>query len=166
MTARPALPLRSYGAPPPPAPAVRLWADPRDIPPPGAIGFRQQFQGSLGPGPVSQAVAAFTVPPHSRGVVREFTADVNNLLGSSDITWSLRIAGAPVPGWTHRQFPFASPHVTIALIQQADRVYIEVPGGSTVDVLITVADGGTYLIGATIAGWTFPQDLLLARPQD
>jgi hypothetical protein len=142
----------------------RLWGDPRDVPPPGAIYWRQQFAGVIGPGPASQAVASFTVPPHSRGVVREFSADVNNLLPTSAITWALRIAGAPVPGWTFTAFPFGSPHVTIALITLTDRVWVEIPGGSVVDVLITVADGGTYQLGANIAGWTYPQDLADAAP--
>jgi hypothetical protein len=159
-TARPDRPLWTYDSSEPPPPRRRLFGDPRDIPPPGAIGWRAQFSGTIGPGPTSQAVAAFTVPPHSRGVVREFSADVNNLLTSSAITWALRIGGAPVPGWTYTQFPFASPHVTISLLAITDRWGIEIPGGSTVDVLITVADGGTYQLGTNIAGWTFPADYL------
>jgi hypothetical protein len=159
VTAPPGLPLRVYEAPPPPARERRLWGDPREVPPPGAIYWRQQFSGTIGPGPVSQAVATFEVPPHSRGVVREFSAEINDLLPTSNVTWALRVAGAPVPGWTYRQFPFSSPHVTITLISLADRVWVEIPGGSTVDVLITVVDATAYFIGAMVAGWTYPQDL-------
>jgi hypothetical protein len=50
--------------------------------------------------------------------------------------------------------------VTISLLSITDRWGIEVPGGSTVDVLITVSDGGTYQLGTNIAGWTFPADYL------
>jgi citrate lyase alpha subunit len=157
------LPLRVYQAPPPPARERRLWGDPREVPPPGAIYWREQFSGVIGPGPASQAVARFTVPPHSRGVVREFSAEINNLLGTSDVTWALRIGGSPVPGWTYRQFPFNSPHVSISLMTLTDRVWVEVPPGSTVDVLITVADATAYAVGAMIAGWTYPQDLDLIR---
>jgi len=145
-------------APPPERGAVSLWADPRDAPPPGSIGFRAQAQQTFA-GPASGSLAAFTVSSRALGVIREYGVEINNLLASSLITVTLRINGAPVPKWTYTQFPFTTPHLTVSLLEPTDRDYIELPTNAAVDVFVNVADAASYLIGVNYSGWTYPQDL-------
>lgn len=136
-------------------PVVRLAYDPRVVPPRDAVGWRRQFAGTVGPGPTSTVAVTLTIPQHLRAVVREFVVDINNLLSTSDVSWSLQVNGGEVPGWTYRQFPFASPHVTVSLLSMQDQWPIEIPGNAVVSVLVTVGDANTYSIGVNIAGWLF-----------
>jgi len=145
-------------APPPERGLVPLWADPRDAPPPGSIGFRAQQQQTFA-GPTSAALAAFSSSSRSLGVIREYSLEINNLLASSVITFTLRVNGAAVPKWTYAQFPFSTPHISVSLLEPTDRDYIELPMNAQVDVFVNVADAASYLIGVSYSGWTYPQDL-------
>lgn len=146
---------------PPDRGRVPLWADPRKEPPPGHRRFTSQTPlggQSVGPGPgFSLAVAAFTLNAPVLGIIRELTFDVDGLLASSLITFALRVNAGPVAGYTYRIFPFVSPHV--AVTYDVNTTYVELPSRATVDVLVTVGDAQSYVIGVTIGGWDYPKDL-------
>jgi hypothetical protein len=158
-TATPERPKFLTPAPAPDRAPVQLWGDPRDVPPPGSVAFRSQVSQILAVGPSNTGLAALQMPSRSRGVIRDYTVDIANLLPTSGITFTLRINGVPVAGWRYAQFPFASPHVGVSLIAFSDRNYVEVPNGATVDVLVSVTDAVAYFVGVDFAGWSYPEDL-------
>ena len=110
-------------------------------------------------GPTSAVLAPVQLSSRSVGVIRELSFSVNNLLASSQVTFVLRINGAPVDGYTFAVFPFNTPHITISALEKGDREYVEAPTNASIDVAVTVADGGSYLVGVNYAGWSYPEDL-------
>lgn len=147
---------------PPDRGRVPLWADPRKEPPPGHRRFTTQTPlggQAIGPGPgFSVAVAGTRLSAAVVGIVREVTYEVNNLLPSSLITFALRVNQAPVSGYTYRFSAYGSPHASV--IYDVNTTFIELPSRGLLDVLITVADGGTYTAFVTLGGWDYPKDLL------
>lgn len=132
---------------------------PYEAKPPGGIDFNTQGDGAGFTNANTPAVipgCAFTLPQASAGVIRSLVLTVNNLVLTSDITWTLRFNGSAVPGWQGLGVT-PGPVAYFALSFGPDETYIRVPDGATVDVVFTVnpADAGTYVAGAAFHGWYF-----------
>lgn len=96
----------------------------------------------------------FQVPAGNVAVIRSLSLDVNNLLASSNIVWTLRFNQTPVQGWDAlSQFPR---NVAAAVLTWTpEETYIPVPEGVLIDVLVEVLDGATYTLGASYHGWFY-----------
>jgi len=99
---------------------------------------------------------AFLVPNGSVGYLRSFDLQVNALLGTSLITFSVMIDGAAVPGLDALAVVGANVAVWIKSFGP-DEIFLVVPGGKTLDIRVQVADAGVYLVGASMHGWTVAQ---------
>jgi len=100
----------------------------------------------------------FTVPLGSVGYIRSVVFQVQQVLVTSDIAFAVRVDQTPVQGWARVPVLPAA----IAVWSQSwgpEEVYVEVQPGRTVDITVTVLDGGAYNVGAIMHGWTVPSAL-------
>ena len=85
------------------------------------------------------------------GVIDGFVLSVQNLLTTSNLSFSLLFNGNPVPGFKDLLiFP-----ANLALSQFTWQGTLRVPQNTTVEVSFTNTDGQTYLMGADVTGWTW-----------
>ena len=98
----------------------------------------------------------FLVPDGSVAYLRSFDLQVNALLGTSAITFSVMIDGAAVPGLDALGVVPAPLAVWIKSFGP-DEIFLVVPGGKTLEIRVQVADGGNYVVGASMHGWTVAQ---------
>lgn len=127
---------------------------PHFYPPPNAVGFNP-FGTATVAGPASWATPAgalHTVSGPDVAIVRSLGMAVRNLLATTDVSIVLRAGGAPLQ--PVRRIP-AQP---AAFIRETwDSIAYIIPGGTQIDCLVTVADGGTYSITGYYEGWTIPR---------
>lgn len=101
---------------------------------------------------LTPAGLVIAMPVGYTGVVRSITIDVNDIAATTDLRYSLRIGGTPVPGYDSlRHFP----RVAASVSRDFD-AYIVIPDGRTLDVLVTNVDGGAHKVGGSITGWSWP----------
>jgi hypothetical protein len=130
------------------------------FPPPNARNFYRTGTATVGPGPATTVIAGtpLVLPQNTVGVIRDISFDVNNLLLSSLIFFTLRINGGGVEGFTNIQmFPRAVASVSLAF--DPGTVQVRIPSGATIDVFVRVTDAGTYPLGATFRGWFYGMDV-------
>ena len=101
--------------------------------------------------------SVFTLPTSSVGVIRSFNLNVNNLLATSDIVFTLLINGAPLAGQQFRIFPRAAASVSEAF--SPEETVIEVPEGARMSWRVAVGDAVAYQLGVSYRGWYYTKDL-------
>lgn len=80
---------------------------------------------------------------------------IDNMLTSTNVTWSVIVNGAPaaVSGFQNlRMFPRQAPFVGNTF-----DAYLLIQGPAVIQVQFTNVDGGAYEIGAALSGWTWAQ---------
>lgn len=93
----------------------------------------------------------FILPRTYVGYQQIFGIYVLSPTALTDITFTLRINGAPVGGWDNIKPP---PGVANFIVQNFSELQVRVPSGGKVDVLVTNdAATGPWTVGAKIAGW-------------
>lgn len=100
----------------------------------------------------------YTVPEGFFGVIRSLELNVNGLLASSRIEWSVRFDGMPVEGWA----PLSIFPGNIAAARRSfgpEELQLHVPEASHIDVQINVLDAGTYTAGASFGGWIYTRSI-------
>lgn len=112
---------------------------------------------TVGPGPVSNVVICGPqqLPQACIGVIKSLVFEINNMVLASQISFGLWINNGPAVGFglvniTPRQAPFygqAEPELTILL-----------PLASQFQIVASVADGGTYVLGANARGWFLTEE--------
>jgi hypothetical protein len=103
-------------------------------------------------------VATVTLLATEVGVISDIEIGVNTMLITSVITWAVRFNGSPIEWGPLSLIPRAATYAGDAW----SALGLPVPMGvRTVDVLATVGptDGATYLLGASITGWSWTTDL-------
>lgn len=102
--------------------------------------------------------SALQIPNQSVGVIRSINLNVNTLLATSVLFWSLRFNQTPVQGWEALTvFPRAAGFFTLAY--GPDETQIPVPDGALVDVTFSVLDGAAYQAGVQYGGWYYDRRL-------
>lgn len=94
------------------------------------------------------------LPQNNEGIVRSVSIYINNMLATTNLTWTLRFNGAPVPGYNNLSiFPRPAPFVGNTF-----ESFIRIPPGNPMNLTVTYSnnDGGTYQIGAALSGWFWP----------
>lgn len=144
------------GAAPPPTvgqggtgPVVRFLPD--WIPIPSSIEFNTLGQAAsvAVENNVELAAAGFTLAATQLARIASVNLFVVNLTASSQLSFTIRINGANVDGWTNvAVFPGNT-----ARLADNFGSYIRCPMGAKVQVFYTNADGGTYTVGAALSGW-------------
>lgn len=138
---------------------LRTIPPPLQVLPPNGVDFNRGGNLAGATSATTPAVvgaASYTVPQGSVGYLKSFDVQVSNLLPTSDIRFSLRIDGGSIPGWDDL---FILPGNIAVFVKSwgPDELFLELPPAKTLDIAVTIADGGTYDIGAALHGWTVSQ---------
>lgn len=152
------LPKARPGMPGQPGTLTRFPAN--FVPPPTALDFNASANRNFGPGPATATIATFRIPRGSIGVVRSLSFQINNMLVTTIINFSLTINEAPVPGWTYSIFPRAAANVVVSF--GPEETFIKVPDGSLIGFQVTRQDAGTNLVGGLFHGWHFSKTIAAA----
>lgn len=98
-------------------------------------------------------IVTFTLPPTFVGWTQIFGLFILSPTANQDVTFTLKINGAPVEGWDNIQFP---PGVANFVVQNFADLQVRVPDGGTVSVVATNGSANAWTVGAKIAGWYHP----------
>lgn len=134
---------------------------PWSVKPPTATDFQIQatITGATNLNTPAAFANAFTIPQGNVGVVRSFVPLINALVITSDIRWTLREDSAAVPGWDEITINPRNA-ASVELSYGPDETYPILQEGATVDVLLTVVDGGgPYQASITVHGWYYSAEL-------
>jgi hypothetical protein len=97
--------------------------------------------------------ASMTIGKGNIGVLRSFTVYVNDMLPTTDIQFTLMVAGGPAPGFGQiKMFPR-----TAASVANTFECVIFLPTEAKIDAYFTQVDGGTYKVGVAYSGWQYPE---------
>jgi hypothetical protein len=92
------------------------------------------------------------VPASYKAVIRGVSIYINNMLATTNVTWTVRVNNNPIPGYSGLSiFPRVAPFVGNSF----DAEY-RFEGPATVTVSFSNIDGGAYTVGAAISGWFWP----------
>lgn len=137
-------------------------------PPPNAGHYVYRVvDATVGPGPVTvelNAVTAtlgtsvFQIPNNNFGIMRSFNLNVNNLLATSDIVFSILVNGGAIQGHDElRVFPRAAASVSEGF--SPEETVLPLPEGARVSFRVTVTDAVAYQLGISWRGWYYGKDL-------
>lgn len=105
---------------------------------------------------VLSTTGAVQVPNGRHGYVRSLVLQVLNVLATTDVVFQLRVNGAGVNGWA--AIPVLPGVFTVwSESWGADELYVDIPAGMNVDVVVGVNDGGSYQLSAQLHGWHVPE---------
>lgn len=104
---------------------------------------------------LASVALSFTVPTGQVGWLQQFAMYSLTPTALTRVQWTVRINGGPVPGFDAMQTP---PGIANLIYVGSDDMRIRVPGGATIDVLITnLTAGGPWTVGGDLAGWYHPE---------
>lgn len=93
------------------------------------------------------------IPKGAIGVIRGFSIYITNMLTTTTVSWTLRVNGAPAGGYgALTMFPRAQ-----SFVGNSFDCFIRIPNGAVISVTYSNPDGGTYVVGASISGWYWPE---------
>lgn len=159
---RPAPPEAGQQAYPRAEALPKLDLPPWQVRPAGAIPFivqeRTTITGQAG-SDVTAVIARRQSPQFYAGVVRELSFQINDVTAGTNVQFALRINQAVNLDTVFEVFPRVASHVLIEF--DPNVTFVRLPEFANFDVLVTVRAGdiGTYLVGATIRGWWYPEEL-------
>jgi hypothetical protein len=146
------------GQPTQPAPVV---FPPEFLQFPGSVPFNRtgsaQTAGPNGKWAVPASIG-MQVPPNNIGVVNSLEVGINNMTLATNIVFALRINRQPVQGFDSITL---IPRVAAYVGSVFAPIYVLIPQGAFVDVMITVVDNATYLVGASFYGWYYSKQAAL-----
>jgi hypothetical protein len=138
----------------------RLSAPPWQVMPAGAIPFIVQGRGSITGQDLANTsivICQAQAPQFYVGVVRELAYQINDIVQTSDVEFAFRVNESPVLDATIKVFPKTASHDLIEFDPNVTMIRIAEFG--TIDVRVTVFAGdiNTYLVGAVVRGWWYPE---------
>ena len=92
---------------------------------------------------------SFQLPANSIGVIRSIDLYINATLTTTNVTWSLEVNGAAVPGYGQMTI---FPRVAQSVSRGFDSL-VFLPQGALITVTVTNVDGAAYQVGASYQGW-------------
>jgi len=96
------------------------------------------------------SITSFQTPPTFVGYIQIFSIYVLSPTAVQDVTWTLRINGAPVSGWDNIFFP---PGVANFGVRDFSDIQVRIPNGALITVTASNGSANAWTIGAKIAGW-------------
>jgi hypothetical protein len=121
----------------------------------GARRLFSQLGASLTSG-ATAVVATVALNASEIGAISDIEIGINNMLTTTVATWAVRFNGGPINWGPLSLIPRAATYAGSAWSQLGLPIPI---GINVVDILATVSDAGTYLVGASITGWVWTQDM-------
>lgn len=129
---------------------------PEIYPIPGSIEFNLlSTAASAGAGSGAFTGVTLNLPRGMVGVIRSVGIFTNDMLDTTNVNYFLNIDGGGVGGFAPLQI---FPRVATSVSNTLDAM-IRIPDGAAVTGAFTNIDGGTYLLGMSISGWYYSQDL-------
>ena len=95
-------------------------------------------------------ITSFQTPPTFVGYVQVFSIYVLSPTALQDVTWTLRVNGAPVGGWDNVMFP---PGVANFGVRDFSDVQVRVTNGALITVTASNGSADAWTVGAKISGW-------------
>lgn len=95
-------------------------------------------------------ILAFQTPPTFVGYIQIVSIYVLSPAATQNVTWTVRINGAPVPGYDNLLFP---PGVANFGVRDYSDAQIRIPNGGLVTVTASNGSANAWTIGAKVAGW-------------
>ena len=127
---------------------------PTCFPDPVARRLVSQLSATLTAGGTA-VVATVQLNASEIAVIADVEIGINNMLTTTVATWAIRFNGSPVQFGPLSLIPRAAAYAGDAW----SGLGLPVPiGTQTVDILATVVDAGTYLVGASLTGWAWTQE--------
>ena len=127
-------------------------------PMPGSQQFNQEGdQASAAVETVVLPNISVDVPQGYRCRISSVSTYIDNMLTTTNVLWSVLVNGAPanVPGFQNlRMFPRAAPFVGNTF-----DAFLLLQGPATITLQYQNIDGGTYIIGGALSGWTWNMNL-------
>lgn len=123
--------------------------------PPGALDFIQYGTNTGASAAAPTLIAAglsYEVPNGQTAFVRSLTLQCLNVAPTSDVYFSLFVAGAAVVGWNEL---YVLPG-TIPVWSESwgpEETTIQVTGPKTIELRVAVNDGGSYQVSGQYHGW-------------
>lgn len=128
---------------------------PEVYPIPGSTLFAPQVSKATAVVETTDIGLSVALPAGSVGIITGFGFQITNMLTTTNVKWSILFNGSPVPGYNNLTiFPRSAPFVGNFL-----DLPVRIPAGVTVTVQYANLDGGTYVVGATVSGWFWPEAL-------
>jgi hypothetical protein len=87
------------------------------------------------------------------GWLQVFRLYILNSNATSDVGYTIRINGAPVPGFTDRRNP---PGAVPVVILTSNDLQVRLTEGCTLDVIFTNFAAQVEVVGAQVSGWFHP----------
>lgn len=109
----------------------------------------------LAPGVFDFTTLGLTLSQSQIGIIRGIDLYVNDMTETTDVTFTLAINGAAIPGYGQLT-PFPR---TAASVSQSFDTFIFLPSGSIVTVQAENFDGGAYAVGFGYQGWIVPSNI-------
>lgn len=115
----------------------------------------QDFTLVIAAGAGSQVVGpSFRLPSANVGWLQQFQLYVLSQTAATDLQWTLRMNGGPVPGFANKRNP---PGVANLVLIDLNGLQVPVPQGALVDFVITnIGGAGPFTVGGGFAGWHHP----------
>jgi hypothetical protein len=128
---------------------------PEVYPIPSAIEFNTQVSKDTNVVETADIGLTVNIPESNVGIVRAVLLQINDMLTTTNVTWTLQFNGAPVPGYSKiSMFPRSAPFVGNSF-----DAFVRVPSGTKITVQYDNVDGGSYKVGAAVSGWFWPESL-------
>jgi hypothetical protein len=140
--------------PPGEAPATRVIFPPWVYKLPQSVDFNfNDFVVALGPNATVQpASLRFQLPTSQVGWIQALRWFMQASTTATDVTFILRINGAPVPGYTQANPPMAAAGILLS----ESEIQVPIPDSGVVSVSIRNNNANPQVVGAQIKGWYHP----------
>lgn len=99
-------------------------------------------------------LAAIQLEANMVGIVRSLTLNVNTMLTTSNIQFTLRLNQNPVLGFD-RYAPFPRVAASVSVAWGPDEMAVRAEPGALISLTVRVIDGGTYQVGGSFGGWQY-----------
>lgn len=113
--------------------------------------FNTALAGVVG---TTVTIVTFTLPATFVGYVQIMGIYILSPTAAQNVTFRLRINGAPIQGWDNIQFP---PGVANFVVQNFSELQVPIPDGAQVSITATNNSADAWTVGAKVAGWYHPR---------
>jgi hypothetical protein len=108
---------------------------------------------AIAPGTAAPASLRLQLPTAQVGWLQTFRLYILQSNNASDVGYTVRINGAPIPELNDRRNP---PGATALVLLTSSELQVRLPEGCTLDVLFTNFAAQVETVGAQITGWFHP----------
>lgn len=137
------------------SPLVRTIDSPQKFKLPMSVDFnRNAFDVALAAAIGATAtITSFQMPPTFVGFLQIFGIFILSPTAVQDVTFTVRINGAPVEGWDNIQFP---PGVANFVVQNFSELQVRIPDSALVTLTASNGSANAWTIGGKLSGWYHP----------